>query len=62
MIQEGGNIAAYGRISRSQPSSLGGVRVNVPSKSQLIIDINTVLIPSAAVIFHILPQSTSISS
>lgn len=62
VVQEGGNIAAYGRISSSQPSSLGGVKVNVPSKSRLVIDIDNILIPSAAVILHMLPQQTSTSS
>jgi hypothetical protein len=61
-MQEGGNVAAYGRISSSQPTSLGGVKVNVPSKSWLVVDVDVVIIPSAAVILHILPQPASTSS
>jgi len=38
------------------------VRVNVPTRSQLVVDIDIVVVPSAAVILHILPQSMSTSS
>ena len=62
LIQEGGNVAAYGRNSSSQPTSLRGMKVNVPSKSWLVVDIDAVIIPSAAVIFHILPQPATTSS
>ena len=34
---------------------LGNIRVKVPSKSQLVIDVETVIIPSAAEILHLLP-------
>jgi len=62
LMQEGGNVAAYGKIASSQPTSLDGVRVNVPSKSWLVVDIDSVITPSAAVILHVLPQPTSTSS
>jgi hypothetical protein len=62
LTQEGGNIIAFGRIASLQPTSLGGVRVNVPTKSQLVVDIDIVVVLSAAVIFHMLPQPTSTSS
>jgi hypothetical protein len=62
LIQEGGNIAAYGKIADPQPSLLGSIRVQVPTKSRLVIDIETVLIPSAAAILHLLPQSSASSS
>jgi hypothetical protein len=35
------------------------VRVNVPTRSQLVVDIDVVVVPSAAVILRILPQSMS---
>ena len=53
LVQEGGDIAAYGTIAALQPSSLSNVRVRVPTKSRLVIDISTVLIPSAAAILHL---------
>jgi hypothetical protein len=56
LIQEGGNIAAYGSIAETQPSSLGNIRVKVPTKSRLVINVETVLIPSAAAILHLLPS------
>jgi hypothetical protein len=62
LIQEGGNIAAYGKIADPQPKLLGSIRVQVPTKSRLVIDIETVLIPSAAAILHLLPQSSALSS
>ena len=62
LTQEGGSIIAYGRIASLQPTSLGGVRVNVPTRSRLVVDIDVVVVPSAAVILHILPQSMSTSS
>lgn len=62
LIQEGGNIAAYGKIADPQPNLLGSIRVQVPTKSRLVIDIETVLIPSAAAILHLLPQSSASSS
>jgi hypothetical protein len=33
LVQEGGKVAAYGTIAQTQPSSLGNVRVKVPTKS-----------------------------
>jgi len=54
LIQEGGEVAAYGTIAAAQPSSLGSIRVKVPTKSRLVIDVETVLIPSAAAILHLL--------
>jgi len=56
LVQEGGVVAAYGTIAEHQPPSLGNVRVNVPTKSRLVIDIHNVLIPSAAAILHLLPS------
>jgi hypothetical protein len=56
LVQEGGEVAAYGTIAKFQPSSLGNVRVKVPTKSRLVIDVETVAIPSAAVILHFLPS------
>jgi len=55
LVQEGGEIAAYGTIAKDQPTSLGNVRVKVPSKSRLVIDVETVVQPSAAAILHLLP-------
>ena len=62
LVQEGGIVAAYGKIADVQPVSMGGVRVQVPTKSRMVVDIETVLCPSAAAILHLLPQSLSLSS
>jgi hypothetical protein len=56
LVQEGGTVAAYGTIAKHQPSLLGNVRVKVPTKSRLVIDVDNVLIPSAAAILHLLPS------
>jgi hypothetical protein len=53
LVQEGGEVAAYGKIASFQPNSLGNIRVKVPSRSRLVIDIDTILIPPAAAIFHL---------
>ena len=62
LVHEGGIVVAYGKVADLQPTSLGGVQVQVPTKSQMVVDIETVLIPSAAAILHLLPQSLSLSS
>jgi hypothetical protein len=59
LVQEGGSIAAYGKIATLQPKSLGNIRVKVPTNSRLVIDVDCVLVPSAAAILHLLPQSSS---
>ena len=53
LVQEGGEVAAYGKISSFQPVSLNNIRVKVPSKSQLVVDVKTIIIPLAAAILHI---------
>jgi hypothetical protein len=58
LVQEGGKIAAYGKIAPLQPTSLGNVHVKVPSRSRLVIDIETVVIPSAAAILHLTAPSS----
>ena len=62
LLIQGGNTAAYGKIADPQPSLLGSIHVQVPTKRHIVIDIETVLIPSAAVILHLLPQSSASSS
>jgi hypothetical protein len=62
LIQEGGDPAAYGRIAMSQPTSLSGIRVKVPTNSCLVVEIDTVLKPSVAAILHLAPSSESPSS
>jgi hypothetical protein len=53
LIQEGGQVAAYGTIAEIQPSSLGNVKVKTATKSRLVINVNTIIIPSAAAILHL---------
>jgi hypothetical protein len=56
LVQEGGEVAAYGTIAKDQPTSLGNVRVKVPSKSRLVINVETVVKSSTAAILHLLPS------
>ncbi|KAK0221579.1 hypothetical protein IW262DRAFT_1459842 [Armillaria fumosa] len=55
--QEGGDIVAYGYICAVQPSSLLGIRVQVPTKSWLVIEVDTILQPSAALPLHQIPDT-----
>ena len=56
LVHSGGKIAAYGVIASAQPRSLGTIKVQLPSHSHLLIDITSVLLPSAAAILHLLPS------
>ncbi|KZP05859.1 hypothetical protein FIBSPDRAFT_1053873 [Athelia psychrophila] len=56
LVQAGGEVSAYGHILYSQPSSLGTVRVAVPSKNRLAVEINRVIIPAASALLHLLPS------
>ncbi|KAK0472637.1 hypothetical protein IW261DRAFT_1570727 [Armillaria novae-zelandiae] len=53
LIQEGGDIIAYGKISADQSSPFKGVHVKVPNRNCVVIDIDTLLKPSAAAVLHI---------
>ncbi|KAK0232270.1 hypothetical protein EDD85DRAFT_970646, partial [Armillaria nabsnona] len=53
LIQEGGEIIAYGKISADQSSPFKGVRVKVPNRNRVVIDIDTLLKPSAVAVLHI---------
>ena len=55
LVHDGGSIAAYGKVADRQPTSLGRVWVKVPTNSRLVIDIDQVVLPSAAAILHLLP-------
>lgn len=62
LAQEGGEPAAYGRIAVFQPNSLAGIRVKVPTKSRIVIEIDTLLKPSVAAILHLAPSTEALSS
>ncbi|KAH9486050.1 Exonuclease 3'-5' domain-containing protein 2 [Psilocybe cubensis] len=53
LSQEGSDPIAYGVISPNQPTSLGNIRVKTPNRNRLVLDISTVLSPSAAVMLHL---------
>lgn len=57
LTREGGEIAAYGRISGIQTPSFAGVRVKTPNNNRVLVDIESVLIQSAAAILHVPPSS-----
>ncbi|KAJ6536482.1 hypothetical protein DFH09DRAFT_1091442 [Mycena vulgaris] len=50
LVHKGGEIAAYGCIASSQPATFAGVR---NSKTRLLVDIDLVVLPSAAAILHL---------
>ncbi|KAK6981230.1 hypothetical protein R3P38DRAFT_2808326 [Favolaschia claudopus] len=56
LVHEGGEIAAYGKIAATQPSVVSGVRVKTQTNSRVVIDVDQVLIPTAAAILHLLPS------
>jgi hypothetical protein len=56
LVHEGGDIAAYGRIAASQPATFSGVR---NSLTRVIVDIDVLILPSAAAILHLDPSSSS---
>ncbi|KAF8057791.1 hypothetical protein FPV67DRAFT_1786257 [Lyophyllum atratum] len=59
LAQGGGEPVAYGTISTTQPKSLGAIRVQTHTRSRVVLDINTVVIPSVAAIYHLLPSPSS---
>jgi hypothetical protein len=55
LVYDGSAVAAYGKVADVQPTSLGHVRVKVPTNSRLVIDVDQVVLPAAAAILHLLP-------
>jgi hypothetical protein len=62
LVQEGGEVAAYGRISAIQTTSFQGVRVAVPSQSRVLIEVDDLLLPSVAAVLHLLPKASQSTS
>ena len=56
LVQDGGAPAAYGKVAVTQPTSLGRVRVKVPTNSRLVVEIDNLVIPSASATLHLLPN------
>ncbi|KAJ7511076.1 hypothetical protein B0H11DRAFT_2386613 [Mycena galericulata] len=54
LVHEGGEVAAYGKIALMQLSTLSGLRVKTQTNSRVAVDIDVVLIPTAAAILHLL--------
>ncbi|KAJ7930158.1 hypothetical protein B0H13DRAFT_1858986 [Mycena leptocephala] len=59
LVQEGGEAAAYGRVSAMQPTSFQGIRIDIPSKTRVVVDIDSVRLPSAVAVLHLLPSADS---
>ena len=59
LVHNGSSVAAYGKVANIQPTSLGHVRVKVPTNSRLVIDVDQVVLPTAAAILHLLPGKRS---
>ena len=55
LVQEGGIPAAYGKISDLQPPSWGGICVKVANKNRALVQVDSLIIPSAAAILYHLP-------
>lgn len=55
LVQDGGAPVAYGKVAATQPMSLGHVRVKVPTKSRLVVEIDNLVLPSASATLHLLP-------
>ncbi len=60
LVQEGGDIVAYGKIAANQVSPFKEVYVKVPNWNSVIIDIDILLKPLAAAILHV--DHTAIST
>ncbi|KAJ7828670.1 ribonuclease H-like domain-containing protein [Mycena olivaceomarginata] len=58
LVQDGGVISAYGKIAVVQPPSFAGIRVYTPNRNRILVDVDTVLIPPAAALFHQLSTSS----
>ncbi|KAJ3966348.1 hypothetical protein EV361DRAFT_954162 [Lentinula raphanica] len=52
LVQKGGSVAAYGYIASLQPNTFHGVRVAVPTRSWVVVTIDSVLILSACAVLH----------
>jgi hypothetical protein len=52
LVQEGGIPAAYGKVSDIQPDSWGGIRVKVANRNRVLIEVDSLVVPSAAAILH----------
>jgi hypothetical protein len=57
LTREGGEVAAYGQISPVQTTTFAGIRIKTPTNSRVLVDIDSVVIPSAAAILHV-PSSS----
>ncbi|KAJ7939158.1 hypothetical protein B0H13DRAFT_1850892 [Mycena leptocephala] len=48
LVQEGGEIAAYGKISAIYTPSFNGIRVTIPTKSRVVVEIDNLILPAVA--------------
>ncbi|KAK7012668.1 hypothetical protein R3P38DRAFT_3323885 [Favolaschia claudopus] len=62
LVQEGGEVAAYGQISGVQSSSFQGIRVSIPSRTRVIVEIDDLILPSVVAILHALPTTAETRS
>ncbi|KZT32687.1 hypothetical protein SISSUDRAFT_1133021 [Sistotremastrum suecicum HHB10207 ss-3] len=53
LVQGGGDVAAYGVISPTQPAFVGDVRVSQPNNQRVVVDVHEVVRPSAAAVLHL---------
>ena len=59
LAQEGGGPIAFGIVSDPQLSVFGSIRVKTATCNQLLITVNTIIVPSAVGIFHWPPRGVS---
>lgn len=59
IVDIGGEVSAYGKVATNPPKTISGIRVNVPTKSRIAIEIDEVVLPTAAAILHLHPRTAS---
>ncbi|KAF9028547.1 hypothetical protein BDZ89DRAFT_1112967 [Hymenopellis radicata] len=57
LVQPGGAIIAYGQVLAEQPSKYGDIRIDIPSQSRLVVEIDDVLCTAAALPLHKIPDA-----
>ncbi|KAJ7809665.1 hypothetical protein B0H13DRAFT_2385112 [Mycena leptocephala] len=57
LVQEGGEVAAYGKISDVKSTSFMDVRVVIPSNTRVIVEIDDLILPSVGAVLHLLPHA-----
>jgi hypothetical protein len=49
----------YAAVAAIQPTSFQGIRIDMPSKTRVVVDIDSVRLPSAVAVLHLLPSAAN---